>query len=488
MKIAKKVQRNVKHVPRYEVSFGESRGRQITVIAGTAGIWVFHFRCGERPIAPGGCIEWFCEVPKFWLGTCKQAGNPEIEDYCWVDTDKGVEAVLEVVPQNWKTLEWAVIRLPGGLKQGQEVRFGLGTEKNPIDTIPHIYPQASISPRVDFFGDGSAYKLWPPIVIDVIFGPAKRLTVILPSRIGTGETFEIKVRTEDANSNIGAKLKRGIVLCLLGPEAERQTEVQLTKGTGIFQLWKMSSPGLYRVKAYSIEDKSICGISNPMLCDPGTLPVRIYWGDCHCHTGWSDGIGTLEYNIAFGRDKAFLDVFGFAEHLVADKDYTTAPVDKPGSDWSYLGPYLASVSNLYNEPGKYVTILGCEYTPQGEHHEPAGDCCIFSPDDDWLQMPMAKEVRDLFGLAKEAGCLVIPHVGGRTINWNNITFDADITPLVEIASMHEHSEYFAQWGLQQGYKIGFCGMSDGHFGMPGYDNWAQHGRSREIIRPSYARI
>ena len=473
--------------PVYEVSFGKLRGRRIKVTAGMPGIWIFHFQCGDHAIAPGGYIEWFCEVPKFWLGTCKQKDNPRTEDYCWIETDKGVKAILENVAPFWKTLRWALIRFPNGLKPGQGVRFGLGTEDNPIDTTPHIYPQAAISVRVDYEGKGLISKLWPPIVIDVVPGKARKLKAVLPSKIKAGETFEVKVRAEDSNSNIGAEIEDNIVLVLTGPEGEKQVEVKLTKGIGRFQLWQVSKPGVYRVKAYSVKDKSIQCLSNAMVCEAGERHPYVFWGDTHCHTGWSDGTGSAEYNIDFAKNKSFLDVFGICEHLSADVDYTTMPEGKPGSDWIYLGPYLATLSKTYNNPGKFVTLLNVEYSPSGEEYEEStGDYCIFCPGDDWWQIPMAREVRDLFGLARKSGCLAIPHVGGRTIEWDAVPFDKQVTPLVEIASMHEHSEYFAQWGLQKGYKLGFLGMSDGHFGMPGYDNWAQHGRSMKMARRNYS--
>ena len=54
--------------------------------------------------------------------------------------------------------------------------------------------------------------------------------------------------------------------------------------------------------------------SNPLRVSSDASP-KVAWGDCHCHTAWADGTGTLDYNVTYARDEAFLDVFGFAEHL-----------------------------------------------------------------------------------------------------------------------------------------------------------------------------
>jgi hypothetical protein len=89
---------------------------------------------------------------------------------------------------------------------------------------------------------------------------------------------------------------------------------------------------------------------------------------------------------------------------------------------------------------------------------------------------MHEDVQELGKLLTQTEAFITPHVGGAYIDWS-YEMPSQVMPVVEISSMHEHSEWFGQWGLQQGFRLGFVAMSDGHMGRPGYDLWARHGRT-----------
>ncbi|MFW5860294.1 MAG: DUF3604 domain-containing protein [Planctomycetota bacterium] len=89
---------------------------------------------------------------------------------------------------------------------------------------------------------------------------------------------------------------------------------------------------------------------------------------------------------------------------------------------------------------------------------------------------------------RAAPALCIPHVGGHILPWEHFPLDTAVVPLLEITAMHGRFERFAQEALQFGYKLGFVGMSDGHFGRPGYDNWSQHGRTPGVRHRNYSAI
>jgi len=504
--------------PTYDVSFGDERGRRIRVVAGSRGIWTFRFVCGDRPIAPGGSVSLFCEVPKFWLGINLQTEDPARDEYAWARASDGVPVELRDIPDFYKKLLWGRVLLPDGLQAGQEVQFGVGTETAPAYAIAHAYHEALVSVRVDYFAEGEDAKVWPPLVISVVPGPAAKLAAVLPSRVTPGEPFRLRVRAEDANSNIGARLDgagarpcwryrceqptpsqgggastgmptpaRGDLRVVLeGPSGacRKLTVSPGEEGTAVVEDLSVNEPGVYRAR---VESQGLRALSNAMECVPADdAPGRVVWGDLHNHTGFSDGVGTFAGNLEYARDRAFLDVFGFAEHLSAGRDFGTSPVDKGGSDWALLGPEVAALLNRENAPGRFATVLGYEYTPSGRERGPSGDHCVFAPGERWSDLPAFVEQDDLVDLARQAGCLAIPHVGGRTPDWETYRWDPDVTPLAEIASMHEHSEYFVQEALQRGFKVGICGMADGHFGMPGYDCWALHGRTRGLRRRNFS--
>jgi hypothetical protein len=201
---------------------------------------------------------------------------------------------------------------------------------------------------------------------------------------------------------------------------------------------------------------------------------------------WADGVGTIDENYLYARDEAMLDVFGLSEHLNNNVEFDTFPQYKPGTDWSLLGPHMADAVRRYHQAGRFVTLLAAEYSPSFQTDQPKGDFCIYSPGEDFGDMPMARECPHMLQLAKRMGCVCIPHVGGHILPWEQFPIDLAVTPLLEIAAMHGHFERFAQEALQQGHKMGFVGMADGHFGMPGYDNWSLHGRTPKVEYRNYS--
>jgi Protein of unknown function (DUF3604) len=474
--------------PTYSVEFNDVSGRKIDVVAASRGIWQWHFRCGEKPIPPGGSVELWCEMPKIWLATQIQTETPSKLGYAAVAGSDGLECELVSVQKQWKSLSWAVVSLPEGMASGQELTVSFGSDEHPCTVIIHKYAYAPITWKVDYEGEGVTRSIWPPMVVRVMPGPAAKMTLVLPTVAATGEALRLRGRLEDENSNIRAAHGEPIRLTLVdesGAEVDGCSKSLTVGESGIFELedWNASTPGVYRVRATTpgLPD----AVSNACLVEESPAE-RIAWGDMHCHTGWADGTGTLEHNIAFARDEAFLDVFGFGEHLSNFAALRTQVVDKHGADWAILGPHVADAVRRNYEPGRFVTVIGHEYTPDEKVLLGKGDYCVFSPSEEWADVPMAHEAPDLIDIAADHGAVVIPHVGGRTPKWPEVKVDPKVTPMVEIASMHGHFECFAQEALQLGHKLAFCGMSDGHFGAPGYDIWAQHGRTGGLKHRNYA--
>ncbi len=198
----------------------------------------------------------------------------------------------------------------------------------------------------------------------------------------------------------------------------------------------------------------------------------------HNHTEWCDGTDTVEWVYQFGRDHAFLDVCACSEHIGAKQpDWPIEVVDKPPASSADLWQEQIRQARAYHDPGRFVTFLGYEFTPSGgaSEHPANADHCIWFLDD---QHPLVidADIEQLGRKLARTEALLAAHVGGRFTRWN-YDVPPEIMPVVEISSMHEHSEWFAQEALQKGLKVGFVGMSDGHMGRPGYDLWARHGRA-----------
>ncbi|MBM4082865.1 MAG: DUF3604 domain-containing protein, partial [Planctomycetes bacterium] len=177
----------------------------------------------------------------------------------------------------------------------------------------------------------------------------------------------------------------------------------------------------------------------------------------------------------FARDRAFLDICAVTEHFAGSEGFPIPVVDKPLGDSAQFWPLAQRAVYDFYEPGTFVTLLGYEYTPRSGRGK-VGDHCVY-----FLDPGHALVCDPSFGaLVKrcaETDALIIPHVGGGWTDWQFEHFDEKAIRLVEVASMHEHSEWFAQDGLSRGFKLGIVGMSDGHIGCPGLDVWSRHGRT-----------
>mgnify|MGYP007000402223 CR=1 len=60
-------------------------------------------------------------------------------------------------------------------------------------------------------------------------------------------------------------------------------------------------------------DGTVSGVGNPILVEENP-EFRIYWGDTHGHSGYSEGIGTVDQFMRFARDDARLDYVTHSEH------------------------------------------------------------------------------------------------------------------------------------------------------------------------------
>ena len=226
-------------------------------------------------------------------------------------------------------------------------------------------------------------------------------------------------------------------------------------------------------------------------------PCNIYWGDLHAHTSYSlDAYlagNRMGPDVAFqyARDVAQLDFVAITDH----------------AEWISDEQWLAhqGFSNSYNEPGRFVTFIGFEFTlpgnPVGGGHKcvifkdtqvtprPIGCAAGFGPEQLWAELAPYE-------------CITVPHhpakgsgTGGAMVmgtDWDYV--NADKQPMVEIYSIHGSSEAAEaeagselepvrdfQWDRSvdaaldrwlasphdPGYKLGIGASTDNHLSRPG---------------------
>lgn len=254
-----------------------------------------------------------------------------------------------------------------------------------------------------------------------------------------------------------------------------------TRPIGVFSGFTLKSPGFHFIRLIDAES-GIEGISNPVFVTDHEPACRIFWGDPHWQTFFSDGIRCPEELYAFARDEAFLDFGAISDHMEAITD----------RQWDYF----QAVTNDFNEPGRFATLIGQEWT----NHNPAtgapGHRNIYfsgdrgpavrsnDPDCDTL----AKLWQKLDGI-KGQEALAIPHHSANVVmgvDWQQ-GWNSKYEKAVEIYSVWGSSEKHREDGnimpiehcrgetrgrhvvdaLKLGYRLGFVGGGDIHDGRPG---------------------
>jgi hypothetical protein len=421
---------------------------------------------------------------KFWLALSKQQDDPGGYDYCRVTCDGSCRVEFAELPRFYKSLDEATVVIRSGrLEAGQRIFLKVGDTSGgaPAAYVPPTAQRdCSYQVLVDAEGTGEFVPLPEEMVVNVIPGPPHKVSVVAPSVVGMNEDFRFLVRFEDINCNPGAKYQGEVSLECRGANLPDGLRLEAADEGRKQVKASISAAGVHRIK---VRAGGIEGVSNPILCVE-KRNMGIYWGDMHCHTNWADGTRSIEENYIFGRDVAFLDVCGISEHIKNNPECSVPVQDSPDGDGHELWRECQKAAAEFHQPGRYITFLGYEYTP-ATGRQTVGDHCVYFLDDrdELMNDP---DLSKLTGRLARTQALLVPHVGGYWTDWTYENRGGDIRCLVEVASMHEHSEWFGQEALRRGNKMGIVGMSDGHFGCPGYDIWALHGRTGGLKRRQYS--
>jgi hypothetical protein len=262
------------------------------------------------------------------------------------------------------------------------------------------------------------------------------------------------------------------------------------RALGAVSGFSFDTPGCYTIK---ITDPltGISGKSNIIEVSEHEPGWRLYWGDLHSQTFFSDGLRVPEELYHFAHHEGFLDIFALADHCEWLTD----------DQWDYF----TRVTNRFYRPGHYVTLVGLEWT-----HRELGHRCVYYPGDGGPILRSTEQAADslpkLYAAAREHGALVIPHHSANAemgVDWDG-PHDAEQVRLVEIYSVWGNSECRAERGnsrpirvlggeragrhvadaLQRGLRLGFIGGGDIHDGRPGDDLHALQ-ESPEMYRRLY---
>lgn len=234
---------------------------------------------------------------------------------------------------------------------------------------------------------------------------------------------------------------------------------------------------------------------------PGYEGLGAYVGDLHNHCGISYGHGSFSDALVNARLQLdFVSVTGHAawpdmppgDRLAGLRQYHLDGFERLRRCWDDV---LAAVEESH-EDGRFVTFPSFEW-----HSMEYGDQCVYAESGPLplLEAPTLAALRDQVRALSEPGrrTMVLPHHVGyrrgfRGANWD--AFDPELTPLVEMVSMHGAAEtddgprpYLHTMGpvdvestvwraWERGLRFGVIGSTDHHSAHPG-----SHGYGRAMV-------
>lgn len=420
-------------------------------------------------MAPGARLDIY--IP-FLFGT-PQTENPAGDNYFSAVFPKSVDARLEVIDDHPRSWILRATITAGLLKPGSKFKFSLARQHPyPFDQADLAFPTLAFGPPAAE-GDAPLISKAQATVVHIPGGPPHHFRVVAPTCVTPGEAFAVKIAVLDKNNNKAGTPWSGDVspagAGITGPAA-----ATLAKNAGNYLEipgCAVASPGVYRVE---VTGGGLNGVSNPIVCREG-WDNRIFWGDIHGHSAFSDGMRQPDEYMDYARYVGLLDIAVLTDH--AECMYENA--------W----PESFALVDGKNDSPRFTNLIGYEWTSdawEGGY----GHRCVYLPGTGGkyynAKVGGSNTPALLWSKYRPGDMLDIPHHTLAGFRWDdfNPAFDRD----VEIVSHWGCSEYEGNplwkgrnWrgggvvdALNSYYLLGFVGGGDSHNGAPGQN----HGPSR----------
>ncbi len=386
--------------------------------------------------------------------------------------------------------------IDGYLKPGDHIFIRLGDRRagGPGTRVQTFVEQDfRFRAYVDPVGTSRFAEIPGDIKINIIPGPPAKLAIVSPRLVKTEIPFPLRIRAEDIWGNTCWGLGG---------------QIRLTGDTFIDQQLDLPAQGWAVVKTNLTLDvakevllrATLIGteLQNEQIsiaAESDLTYPRAFFADLHVHSNNTVGTNSTEYNFAYGRDVAGLDVLGYTanDFNITEKQWhqdvlLCREVTQEGEFLCYPGTEWCGNSAAGGD--RNVIFLGDEvlfpYDRQGKQVR------SFEWNEGMLGnqlVPGAWPVDRLWAAYIHAPeqHLLIPHVGGRRaiFDWHHPRLER----LIEIGSAWGHFPWFYQDAISRGYKVGVSANGDEHRGrcgggVPGTAVFGVNGGVTGIIAPS----
>jgi hypothetical protein len=365
-----------------------------------------------------------------------------------------------------------------------------------------------------------------------------QLWLHVPSTAMIGENVKFTVQAWDSYERLAARFDGNINISSTDESAKLPHDYKFTtdfivelggiipaylidrsdNGKHTFENVVFNTPGVHYIY---VEDHASGKryVSNPIKVSEKPS-LNIYWGDIHSQSNFSDGAGFPFEQFDYAKNVAMLDFFSLTDHDSYISPWGNDP--QPYLMEHFFWPRIIRVSNDWNRPGDFVTLIGYEWSSlaQGPGGPGYGHYNVYYNTDD---VPFYSHtdnetfnIEDLWAKLKEwkkketgSDVITIPHHitrGATPIDW--AYYDPEFVPLVEIYSEWGSSEmlesegntkplkhgtaeikekgFSVQDGLSMGRKVSFMGSGDSHDGRPGHS--LMHTAAHNIYQYPYGTI
>lgn len=240
-------------------------------------------------------------------------------------------------------------------------------------------------------------------------------------------------------------------------------------------------------------------VANPVRVAAAEPTERLFWGDIHVHSALSDGTGSVEAGIRFGREVMGLDVVAYTDHDTMGF-FIPPSIQRRRMHERYFQRTREAVADAH-DPGEFVTLMAYEWTKQpnvGGHlnvyFDTVEEARLFdshAPESDSYEA-LWDRLRE-YNTEGEGRALTVPHHPAESMypfDFSATDYDDDLAPLVEVYSQWGSSErpasagnrfplkmgqgevdepgHYARDALAMGYRVGLTASSDYHGPRPGH--------------------